>query len=162
MALGRSCCVLWGAGYATFAELAGAEGSEDPEAAAAGLPPIDSVSIASLLLSQEQTLRTKGLLIETHEGCAVGSAVGSAASSEVEGLAEALAAVAVPSDVSTEAAAKVAAELAGRAQIAGRSELHLSSRALIARTDGGLYKLLLGWQTCSGWVGPTYPAVRSG
>ena len=40
----------------------------------------------------------------------------------------------------------------------GRSELQLSSQALIQRGKSGqLYKLLTGWQTADGWVGGTYP-----
>ena len=101
---------------ATFAALAGVNDTTDHEAAAAGLPPVDSVNLAPLLVPPRSLV--------AHDEVVEG------ASTEGDNAKE----------------------------LGARSELQLSSQALLTRGDRGeLYKLVVGWQTASGWVGGTYP-----
>ena len=119
--------------YATFAALAGVDGTTDPEAASAGLPPIDSVNMWPLLNS---TVTSPGQQVPNDA-----SAVSAAAPHVTSGRRE-----------------TADACLASALCACGRTELHLSSQALLqCDGDGHLYKLVAGWQTGSGWVGPVYP-----
>ena len=117
--------------YATFCALAGCDGTTDAEAEAAGLPGIDSISMWPLLLAGDGA----------HETTAQAAAQATAQ----QGLR-------TPQEQAR----------APRAQ-ARRSEVHLSNWALIQRVNstGQLYKLLVGWQTGSGWVGDVYPNLTS-